>query len=153
MLWQFEDSTCPTISPVAICRANQRRPAFIRHTCPTKQKVIPAFPKKNFNLNPVLRIRILPDSSLSDLIQIFFLPEPHLNVFESFCADFHPASPCSNYFALSRYDHWFVQNIAIQYKESPKHSCIKTSFLFKAVFRIWIQKVKKPRKCTGSLGD
>ena len=102
MLWQFEDSTCPTISPVAICRANQRRPAFIRHTCPTKQKVIPAFPKKNFNLNPVLRIRILPDSSLSDLIQIFFLPEPHLNVFESFCADFHPASPCSNYFALSR---------------------------------------------------
>ena len=72
MLWQFEDSTCPTISPVAICRANQRRPAFIRLTCPTQKKVIPAFPKKNFNLNPVLRIRILPDSSLSDLIQIFF---------------------------------------------------------------------------------
>ena len=83
MLWQFEDSTCPTISPVAICRANQRRPAFIRHTCPTKQKVIPAFPKKNFNLNPVLRTRILPDSSLSDLIQIFFFYQNRILTFLS----------------------------------------------------------------------
>ena len=53
MLWQFEDSTCPTISPLAICRANQRRPAFIRHRYMShKTKNYPSFSQKKFQFKP-----------------------------------------------------------------------------------------------------